>query len=113
MSRYTDDVTARWQDGGIADMLVEMRRVALLILAGTIFGVELGPRLDELWPSILAMLEYISPGLWIVVAGRAAAQLPDGDRRGGRLAARDHWRAARTRPGAMMICWGAWCASRR
>jgi cytochrome P450 len=69
MWRYTDDVTARWQDGGTADMLVEMRRVALLILAGTIFGVELGPRLDELWPSILAMLEYISPGLWIVWPG--------------------------------------------
>jgi cytochrome P450 len=66
MWRYTDDVTAGWQGGATVDMLVEMRRVALLILVGTLFGVELGPRLDSLWPSILRLLEYIGPGLWIV-----------------------------------------------
>jgi cytochrome P450 len=69
MWRYTDDVTAGWQDGATVDMLVEMRRIALLILAGTLFGVELGPQLDTLWPSILKLLDYISPGLWIVWPG--------------------------------------------
>ena len=63
--RYTDQVTATWQDGQTRDMLIEMRRVALLILVGTLFGVDFTSDLDELWPSILKMLKHISPGLWM------------------------------------------------
>lgn len=66
MRRYTDAVTAGWQDGATVDMLVEMRRAALLILAGTLFGAELEPRLDTLWSPILRLLDYIGPGFWIV-----------------------------------------------
>lgn len=66
MWRYTDVVTNRWQDGATVDMLVEMRRAALLILVGTLFGVELEPRLDTLWSPILRLLDYIGPGFWIV-----------------------------------------------
>ncbi len=62
---YTDQVTATWQDGQTRDMLIEMRRVALLILVGTLFRVDFTSDIDELWPSILKMLQHISPGLWM------------------------------------------------
>ena len=62
---YTDQVVAAWQDGQTRDMLIEMRRVALLILVGTLFCVDFTSDLDELWPSILKMLKHISPGLWM------------------------------------------------
>ncbi len=62
---YTDQVTAAWQDGQTRDMLIEMRRVALLILVGALFRVDFTPDLDELWPPILKMLKHISPGLWM------------------------------------------------
>jgi cytochrome P450 len=64
--RYTDQVTAGWRDGETRDMLVEMRRIALLILMGTVFEVDFSPHMDRLWRSILLLLEYISPGLWIM-----------------------------------------------
>jgi cytochrome P450 len=64
--RCTDQVTAAWRDGHPVDMLVEMRRVALLTLAATLFGEDFTPYMDELWSHILKMLRYISPGAWIV-----------------------------------------------
>lgn len=63
--RYTDQVTSAWQDGQTRDMLIEMRRVALLILVGTLFRVDFTPDIDDLWPSVLKMLKHISPGLWM------------------------------------------------
>jgi cytochrome P450 len=57
---------AKWSDGSVHDMLVEMRRVALLIFIGTLFDVEFGPDMDRLWNPILRSIKYISPGLWIV-----------------------------------------------
>ncbi|HTP08820.1 MAG TPA: cytochrome P450 [Anaerolineae bacterium] len=77
--RYTDQVTAAWQDGQTRNMLIEMRRMALLILVGTLFRVDFTADLDELWPSIMAMLKHISPGLWMFWAnaptGNAASAL--------------------------------------
>jgi cytochrome P450 len=69
MLRGADRVTADWADGASRDMLVEMRRAALLILTETLFGVDLAPDLTALWPSILKTLAYISPGLWIIWRG--------------------------------------------
>jgi cytochrome P450 len=66
MWEYTNAVTGNWRDGETYDMLVEMRRVALLILFGCIFRVDFAPELERLWHPILKLLEYISPGLWIV-----------------------------------------------
>ena len=63
--RYTDDIAQAWQDGRSVDMLVEMRKVALLILMGTLFEIEFLPEMERLWQPILHLLEYISPGLWI------------------------------------------------
>ncbi len=69
MCRYTDDVLAHWPDGSQVDMLVEMRRIALLILIGTLFRVEFMPDLDRLWQPILQAIKYISPGLWLIWPG--------------------------------------------
>ena len=66
MWRQTDRVSRRWAGRRHVDMLVEMRRVALLILMDTLFRVDLGPDLRRLWPSILKTLDYISPGPWLV-----------------------------------------------
>jgi cytochrome P450 len=66
MVDYVDRVIGKWQEGAPYDMLVEMRRLALLILMGTLFGVEFDADLERLWPTILRVIDYISPGLWIV-----------------------------------------------
>jgi cytochrome P450 len=75
--RYTDQITEAWQDGQTRDMLIEMRRVALLILVGALFRVDFTPDMDQLWLSILKMLKHISPGLWMfwpnAPAGSAAS----------------------------------------
>ena len=66
MVRFTDQVVAQWRDGETYDMLVEMRKVALLILIGTLFGVNFTADLDRMWQPILRSIAYISPGLWIL-----------------------------------------------
>jgi cytochrome P450 len=66
MTDYVDGTIGKWQDGTPHDMLVEMRKLALLILMGTLFGVEFDADLERLWPIILRVLDYISPGVWIV-----------------------------------------------
>jgi cytochrome P450 len=70
MWQCTDQVTLRWKDGGTFDMLIEMRRAALLIFMQTLFNVDFTPDLDRLWPSILRLLTYISPGVWIFLPGK-------------------------------------------
>lgn len=62
----TNRVLESWRDGETRDMLVEMRKIALLILFSTLFKVDFHPKLDHLWRSILDLIEYISPGLWIL-----------------------------------------------
>ncbi|MBK8048148.1 MAG: cytochrome P450 [Anaerolineales bacterium] len=68
MQHYADVALDRWQDGETRDMLVEMRRAALLILMGVSYRVDFAPDMDALWNPILELLEYISPGLWILWA---------------------------------------------
>lgn len=69
MLAYTDRVTKNWRDGSVVDMLVEMRRLALLIFMGTLVDVEFGPDLERMWRPILRAIKYISPGLWIIWPG--------------------------------------------
>lgn len=66
MVRYTDIVLDTWQDGQAVDMLVEMRRAALLILMGTLFGVDFEADLERMWRPILKSIDYISPGIWLL-----------------------------------------------
>ena len=66
MLRSTDQVMDTWEPGHSLVMLVEMRRVALLIIIDSLFDVDFSPDLDRLFPAILRMLAFISPGVWLV-----------------------------------------------
>jgi cytochrome P450 len=50
-------------------MLVEMRRIALLILMDNLYKVDFTPEIRRLWKAILRTIEYISPGLWMMWGG--------------------------------------------
>ncbi len=65
MRRQADRVTAAWQDGQTVDMLVESRKIALLIIMDALFGVDSWDDLPRLWTPILKAIEFISPGPWI------------------------------------------------
>lgn len=64
--RSTDAVTKHWHAGQTVDMLVEMRKVALFIFMRALLAVDFEPDLQRLWQPILRLIQYISPGLWIV-----------------------------------------------
>ena len=66
MLASTDWVVDQWQDGKAYDMLVEMRKVALLILMGALFSVDFRSDMVRMWGPILRAIDYISPGLWIL-----------------------------------------------
>ncbi len=66
MLDQTDRITATWRDGQIVDMLVEGRKIALLIIMNALFSVDAWNDLPHLWTPILKAIEYISPGNWIV-----------------------------------------------
>jgi cytochrome P450 len=63
---HTDNVTASWRDGDIVDMLSESRKIALLIIMDTLFGVDARDDLPRIWKPILKAIQYISPGTWIL-----------------------------------------------
>ncbi|NUM47945.1 MAG: cytochrome P450 [Anaerolineales bacterium] len=63
----TGDLLTPWQDGETRDMLVEMRKIALVLLMDALFGVDILPDLDRLWNPILRAIAYISPGPWIIL----------------------------------------------
>jgi len=62
----TDAITAQWKDGGQVDMLVEMRKIALLILMQSLFEVDFRPHLEGLIDPIIKVIKYISPGTWLI-----------------------------------------------
>lgn len=64
--QYTDQVTSRWDENSIIDILPEMRRVTLLVLLETLFGVNLSGKIESVWQPILRVLDFIAPGLWLL-----------------------------------------------
>src|SRR5690349_3652719 len=66
MIRQTNRVSAGWQDGETVDMLIESRKIALLIIMETLFGRDAWDDLPHIWNPILKSIEYISPGAWIL-----------------------------------------------
>lgn len=62
----TERVSAEWKDGQRVDMLVEARKIALLIILEALFSVDAWDDLPRLWTPILKAIEYISPGAWIL-----------------------------------------------
>ncbi len=69
MSAQTDRVAAQWKNGQIVDMLVESRKIALLIIMQTLFSVDVWDDLPKIWKPILKTIAYISPGAWIFWRG--------------------------------------------
>ncbi len=67
--RRTDQISAGWQDGAVVDMLVEMRKITLLNLLEALYNVDFTEPMKELWFSILTLIRYISPGLWMIWRG--------------------------------------------
>jgi len=65
MLSHTDRVIAQWSNGQIVDMLVEGRKIALLIVMDALFSVDAQDNLPRIWTPILKAIEYISPGGWI------------------------------------------------
>lgn len=68
MIACTDQVTGSWGSKPL-DLLVEMRKVALLILTRTLFGYDLSGELAAVWGPVLKSIGYISPGLWMIWPG--------------------------------------------
>ena len=66
MISQTDRVSSQWQDGETVDMLVESRKIALLIIMQTLFSKDVWNDLPRIWSPILKAIEYISPGAWII-----------------------------------------------
>ncbi len=66
MIRMTDRVTSTWKDGEVVDMLVEARKIALLIIMQALFHKDVWDDLPRIWNPILKAIEYISPGPWIL-----------------------------------------------
>ena len=53
MIRQSDRVTDTWQDGQLVDMLVEGRKIALLIIMQALFSVDFWDDMPRLWMPIL------------------------------------------------------------
>ena len=66
MISQTDRVSAGWRDGETVDMLVQARKIALLIIMQALFGRDVYDDLPLIWDPILKSIKYISPGLWIL-----------------------------------------------
>lgn len=66
MYAAVEQVSGAWRTGSVVDMLVEMRKITLLILVRTLFQADFTPELKRLWRAILDCIGYISPGIWMV-----------------------------------------------
>jgi cytochrome P450 len=65
MIEQTDRVSSTWKDGEVVDMLVESRKIALLIIMQALFSKDVWDDLRRIWDPILKAIQYISPGPWI------------------------------------------------
>jgi cytochrome P450 len=65
MISQTDRVSAQWKDGDTVDMLVEGRKIALLIIIQTLFSRDAWDDIPHIWTPILKTIAHISPGPWI------------------------------------------------
>src|SRR5690349_12182553 len=66
MIEQTDRVSSTWKDGEVVDMLVESRKIALLIIMQTLFSKDVWDDLSRIWEPVLKAIKFISPGMWIL-----------------------------------------------
>jgi cytochrome P450 len=69
MVTHTDRIMAGWRDGTRLDMMIEMRKITLNIVMATLFQVDFQPEMARLWKPLLRLLQYISPGAWMLLPG--------------------------------------------
>jgi cytochrome P450 len=69
MLKQVDRVSGTWHSGQKVDMLVECRRIALLIIMDTLFSVDFWNDMPRMWKPILKAIQYISPGAWVIFPG--------------------------------------------
>jgi cytochrome P450 len=69
MIRRTDQVIDSWNSGATVDLLVESRKIALLVLFDALFDIEHTPDMPPLWPPLMKMVDFIAPGLWMFWSG--------------------------------------------
>lgn len=65
MVAKTIQVSEMWPENTPIDMLVEGRKIALLIVYQALFGVDIWGELPFIWDPILKAIQFISPGGWI------------------------------------------------
>jgi cytochrome P450 len=65
MIAQTNRVASTWKDGETVDLLVEARKIALLIIIQTLFSRDAWDDLPHIWTPILKTIAHISPGMWI------------------------------------------------
>jgi|SRR5688572_10880925 len=65
MIEQTDRVSSKWKDGETIDILVEGRKIALLIIMQALFSKDVWDDLPRIWTPIRKAIDYISPGMWI------------------------------------------------
>jgi cytochrome P450 len=63
---HTHRVSAQWRDGEVVDMLVEARKIALLIIMDTLFSKDVWDDLPRISKPVIKSIEYISPGAWVL-----------------------------------------------
>jgi cytochrome P450 len=66
MVEQTDKVSSTWKNGQTVDLLVEGRKIALLIIMQTLFSKDIWDDLPRIWNPILKAIQFISPGAWIL-----------------------------------------------
>jgi cytochrome P450 len=66
MIEQTDRVSSQWKEGEVIDMLIEGRKIALLIIMQALFSQDVWDDLPHIWNPILKAIKYISPGMWIL-----------------------------------------------
>lgn len=63
--KHTHRVSSAWKEDETIDMLVESRKIALLIIMEALFSRDVWDDLPNIWSSILKAIQFISPGPWI------------------------------------------------
>jgi cytochrome P450 len=74
MWQAADQVMSQWPEHGTVDMLVEMRKIALLTLMRSLYQVDMSAELHALWDAVLGSIAFISPGLWMLWRGMPRPQ---------------------------------------
>src|ERR1051325_6470076 len=59
MIAQTDRVSSLWKDGATVDMLIEGRKIALLIIMQALFGRDVWNDLAYIWTPILKAIKFI------------------------------------------------------